>query len=379
MATIPTETGVLVIGGGPAGLAAAIAARQKGLPALVVDQDRPPLDKACGEGLLPAGVAALQRLGVSLSASRAAPFRGIRFLDNKSRVRADFPAGPALGIQRTELHRSLVRAAEAADVALCWSARLDGLSPEGAYVAGRLVRARWIIGADGQSSLVRRWANLDACWKNTRRFGYRRRYRVARWTDYTEVYWGNRFQLFVTPIGADEVCVVVLSRDARLRIEHALEHLPELARRLSGAVATSTGRGAVTASCRLKSVQRGRFALVGDASGSVDALAGAGLSLAFQQAIALAEALASGDLRRYQAAHRRLMMRPLWMAELMLAACRNESVRSHLLRMLAACPSVFSWLMRIHAGTEHGFAAGPRAGGVPSEMAAGLPQRILIT
>ena len=378
MSVIPTETGVLVIGGGPAGLAAAIAARRKGLSALVVDRDRPPLDKACGEGLLPAGVAALQRLGVSLSAIHAAPFRGIRFLDRKSRVHADFPTGSALGIQRAELHRSLVSAAKNADVALWWSARLDGFTPKGAYIAGRLVRAQWIIGADGQSSVVRRLTNLDACRKNTRRFGHRRRYRVTRWSDYTEVYCGNRFQVFVTPTGADEVCVVVLSRDARLRIEQALEDLPELARRMRGAIATSTGRGAVTASCKLKSVQRGRFALVGDASGSVDALAGAGLSLAFQQAIVLAEALACGDLRRYQAAHRRLMRRPRLMARLMLAACRNESARFEILRMLAACPSVFSWLMRIHAGAEHGFAAGVRAG-ESSEIAAGLPQGILIT
>ena len=43
----------LIAGGGPAGLAAAIALRQKGLDVLVADALWPPIDKACGEGLMP--------------------------------------------------------------------------------------------------------------------------------------------------------------------------------------------------------------------------------------------------------------------------------------------------------------------------------------
>jgi menaquinone-9 beta-reductase len=42
-------TDVFVIGGGPAGLAAAIAARAKGLRVTVADGGVPPIDKPCGE------------------------------------------------------------------------------------------------------------------------------------------------------------------------------------------------------------------------------------------------------------------------------------------------------------------------------------------
>ena len=52
----PDATDVFVIGGGPAGLAAAIAARGRGFRVLVADGAQPPIDKACGEGLLPTGV-----------------------------------------------------------------------------------------------------------------------------------------------------------------------------------------------------------------------------------------------------------------------------------------------------------------------------------
>ena len=60
------STDVFVVGGGPAGLAMAIAARQRGFRVVVADGQQPPIDKACGEGLMPDGLAALERLGVSV-------------------------------------------------------------------------------------------------------------------------------------------------------------------------------------------------------------------------------------------------------------------------------------------------------------------------
>ena len=52
----------------------------------------------------------------------------------------------------------------------------------------------------------------------------------------------------------------------------------------------------------LRSVQRGRVALVGDASGGVDAITGEGIRLGLRQASALAEAMAAGNLQQYEKA-----------------------------------------------------------------------------
>ena len=54
------------MGGGPAGLAAGIAAREQGHDVMVADGVRPPIDKAGGEGVMPNGVAALRSLGVEI-------------------------------------------------------------------------------------------------------------------------------------------------------------------------------------------------------------------------------------------------------------------------------------------------------------------------
>jgi flavin-dependent dehydrogenase len=90
--------------------------------------------------------------------------------------------------------------------------------------------------------------------------------------------------------------------------------------------------------------------LLGDASGSVDAITGEGLRLSFEQASALAPALASGDLEAYEAAHRRLARRPAFMAHLMLSLDRSAWLRRRTLRALAAEPRIFAKQLAMHVG-----------------------------
>jgi|SRR5579872_284506 len=90
---LPDKTDVFVIGGGPAGLAAAIAARRRGFEVVVADSAQPPIDKACGEGLMPDAVTALARLGVLATISHGFPFHGIRFWKAAPRPRPAFRKG----------------------------------------------------------------------------------------------------------------------------------------------------------------------------------------------------------------------------------------------------------------------------------------------
>jgi 2-polyprenyl-6-methoxyphenol hydroxylase-like FAD-dependent oxidoreductase len=71
---------LLVVGGGPLGLATAIEAALQGMTVAVIEQRSGVIDKACGEGLMPPAVRHLREMGVQLPRGR--PFGEIRYLAN---------------------------------------------------------------------------------------------------------------------------------------------------------------------------------------------------------------------------------------------------------------------------------------------------------
>lgn len=345
------STDVFVIGGGPAGLAAAIAARQQGFRVVVADGAKMPIDKPCGEGLMPDGLSALERLGIAVELENAFPFRGIRFLSSGLAIDAAFPnSAVGMGVRRTVLHRLIAERAASLGIDFLWQTPITGISSRGVHLGNRHMSARWIIGADGGSSRVRRWAGLEEFRKRDCRYAFRRHYRVAPWTDRMELYWGRHGQIYVTPMAKDQVCVALISRNPRLRLDEGLQKFPELQARLDGAEVSSAERGALTATCKLKSVSRGNVALIGDASGTVDAITGEGLCLAFTQAMVLATCLREGNLARYEQEHRRLALRPFLMARLMLTLDGRPRLQRRTLQAFQKRPDVFRRLLELHVG-----------------------------
>lgn len=340
---------VLVIGGGPAGLAAAIAARRRGFEVVVADGAEPPIDKACGEGLMPDTLSALRELGVRVNASEGFAFRGVRFVGESAQVDASFPFGEGIGLRRPVLHQKMIEQAERLGVRLLWKTSVSGLSREGVVAGGTNIGARWVVGADGIRSRVRRWCGLESPALSQPRYAFRRHYRVAPWVDCLEIYWGRNAQAYVTPVGRQDLCVVLISRHPGIRSASLLAEFPKLAEHLAHAEA-SPESGAVTLTCGFERVYRDRVALIGDASGSVDAITGEGLCLSFHQATALADAFASGDLSSYQAAHRRLARRPTLMGRLLLLLDRQPKLRQRALRALEAHPALFERLLAVHVG-----------------------------
>jgi flavin-dependent dehydrogenase len=246
---------------------------------------------------------------------------------------------------------------------MLWHTAVAGIRPEGALVAStdeketELVRARWVVGADGSFSRVRRWAELDrdneaAPQNKSLRFGFRRHYHVAPWSSFMELHWGRRCQVYVTPVSRGEVCVALISSDPkfRLRNDDALDEFPELRARLRGANLISSERGATTALRKLRSVYRGHAVLVGDASGGVDAITGEGLCLAFRQALLLGDCLASADLAHYQNAHRSLLRRPTLMSHLMLFMAKHSHLRRRTMQVFRSNPRSFKAMLALHVG-----------------------------
>jgi flavin-dependent dehydrogenase len=166
-----------------------------------------------------------------------------------------------------------------------------------------------------------------------------------------ESYWGHHAQAYVTPIDREEVCIVMICEQPETALfDTALREWPELEARLTNAELSSRERGAVTSMCSLYSVHRGNVALVGDASGGVDAITGDGLGLAFRQAPALADAMAAGNLMQYEQAHRAIARRAMLLGDLMLWLGRNRGIRGRVIRALQSRPDLFARFLAAHGG-----------------------------
>ncbi|GAA1715996.1 NAD(P)/FAD-dependent oxidoreductase [Isoptericola hypogeus] len=281
------DADVLVVGGGPVGLAAAIEARRAGLDVVVLEPRDAPVDKACGEGLMPGALAAVRRLGVD---APGWPLRGISYRQDGRVADHRFAGDPGRGVRRTVLHAALHAAARDAGATVL-ARRAEGVAQDDDGVTAGGVRARWLLACDGLHSRVRREVGLETAPRRSgrgldrrrRRFGLRRHYRVEPWSDLVEVHWGPRVEAYVTPV-SDGLVGVALLGPSGADVDDELATLPELAARLAGARPDGPVRGAGPLRVRTRARTAGRVRLVGDASGYVDALTGEGLRVGLAQA-----------------------------------------------------------------------------------------------
>lgn len=366
---------VIVVGGGPIGLAAAINARMRGLTALVIEPRTGTIDKACGEGVMPGAVSELNALGAHPHGRRIA---GISYQDGARTAEHRFATDAALGVRRTELHRALseralelgvefehgkVEAIEQADD----GARVRGQSASArrevseqrraeaqsgavsAHLAdGRTIEGRWMLGCDGLHSTVRELVGLAARprrvrRRDSRRFGIRQHFEVAPWTDLVEVHWAPTAELYVTPVSDTEVGVAVLGPRGT-SFDEALASVPALAERLRGATPASSVRGAGPLLQNTTGQHAGRVLLVGDAAGYVDAITGEGIRLGLAEARAAIECIVAGDPERYEREWRRIT-REFRMLTTGLVTAANSPLRRAIVPLAARLPRLYGHIV----------------------------------
>jgi flavin-dependent dehydrogenase len=326
---------LVVAGGGPIGLATALYAARAGLDVVVREPRQGVIDKACGEGLMPAAVTGLVDLGVRVEGH---PLDGIRYVDPAGAVEARFRNGPGRGVARTALHAALATTVREAGVPVehrpvtTVEQGTDHLVVDGEP-------ARHLVAADGLHSPLRRMLGLDAPPRVTRRYGQRCHATTPPWTRFVEVHWSPWGEAYVTPVGEDLVGVAVLSRQRR-PFQELLGTFPTLAGRLGG-VPMSRVRGAGPLRQRSRSRVAGRVLLVGDAAGYVDALTGEGIAVGLAQARAAVTAVAAGDPGRYERDWRRVTWRHDLLTHGLLAATRHRAARTRIVPAAVALPRVF--------------------------------------
>jgi geranylgeranyl reductase family protein len=169
------DVDLLVVGAGPAGTAAGITARDRGLDVLVVDKAGFGRDKTCGDGLTAAALRTLEALGLPIGdlASALAPVDTAVLVSPSGRkVELPLPGGPghhAVVVPRADLDAALVELARRRGVPTREHTALVALKEEpdrSAVVAelgdGSVVRARWVVAADGTYSPTRKLLRPDA-------------------------------------------------------------------------------------------------------------------------------------------------------------------------------------------------------------------------
>ena len=330
---------LLVAGGGPAGLATALYGVRAGLEVTVVERRSGPIDKACGEGLMPHAVRRLERLGVPVQGK---PFQGISYLDGDRRVNAPFQSGTGRGVRRTALHAALLEAATTAGVRFVHDAVGEVAQDSTSVHAGEL-RARYLAAADGLHSPIRRSFGLEVPCDGPRRWGIRRHVQIAPWTDYVEVYWAPGAEAYVTPVGDNCVGIAVLT-SRKGGFAHHLEEFPALRNRVHGRP-HGPDRAAGPLRQKVRSRTAGRVLLVGDAAGYVDALTGEGLGIAFGAAELLVGCVLNDRPGDYDRQWRRMSRRYRVLTAALLHASAYAPLRSRIVPAATALPKIFAGIV----------------------------------
>ncbi|KJY28116.1 NAD(P)/FAD-dependent oxidoreductase [Streptomyces katrae] len=342
---------LLVAGGGPAGLATAIHGALAGLEVVVLEPRPTPIDKACGEGLMPGAVRRFEELGVAVTGR---PFHGIGYVDGVTGLRAEglFRRGPGRGCRRTDLQAALADRAAGLGVRVL-ARRVGEVRQDGRRVWAAGLTARYLVAADGLHSPVRRGLGLAvpaAAGRAAARYGLRRHYAVEPWSDLVEVHWARGAEAYVTPLAADRIGVAVLTSE-QAPFDLQLARFPLLAARLPPpAPGGGAGvRGAGPLRQRARTRVAGRVLFVGDAAGYVDALTGEGLTLAVSAAGELVRCVRAGRPQEYERAWRELSRGYRVLTSSLLWARRRTPLAGRIVPLAARMPRVFTGAVNLLA------------------------------
>ncbi len=363
---------VIIIGGGPAGLFAGIVCARNGLRTLLLEKQSYPIDKPCGEGIMPAGVEHLRKLGAAtfIEAGQHRLFSGIRYISCSGyRAEARFAEGPGWGIERVVFSSALY---ERARVLPNLEIR-EGVQPESdtsgtseVRLGKQVLRPHLLIGADGLRSRIRRLGGLEGPSSKLRRWGVRQHFHCPPWSDFVEIYWGPGLEAYVTPVSGSGVNVNFLWDAKRFKprqggtklVSSLLSEFPELHQRLNKAETWDKALAVGPLHRLTLGVAKYKFLLIGDAAGFFDPITGEGISLAAKQALLLEQLVVPalkrtptslGDsLAQYARACRGIYRPYIAMTRVVLLLRLRPALTDRVIQLLHIFPGMFQRLLSVN-------------------------------
>ena len=377
---MPADADVAIVGAGPIGSALALMLARRGQRVLLLEKATFPRDKACGEGLMPAGLAILEELGISLTPADFPRVRGVlyRLSDGPSAFGAfradDGTPVEGAGVRRLRLDPLLAaRAAENPLVQFRAGVVVRGIELGGPGVHLRTsageVAATWLVAADGIGSPVRRWMGWERPSRGRRLGLVGHLHHPAHGIHEIVVTILNGTETYVAPTGPDEVLAVVLGDRGRFGGAHA--SLPQAYRSAItrahpefGFEPTGPLLSAGPFLVKPRQVAEGAVFLVGDAAGFIDPLTGDGITAGLCAAKELVRLLVENPEHAaptYRAWHARQWRRRRLVTGLAMSLSGYPALASRAVRGMARNPAALESLIRVNGGGRPLSSVSPRA------------------
>jgi flavin-dependent dehydrogenase len=386
-----TSHDVIIVGGSVAGAATAFWLGQAGFRVLVLDRAVFPRDKACGEGIMPAGVEALAEMDVlaSLREQGARSFYGITFHDHHGcSASGMFPEAtehPGLIIRRQRLDAFLLeKAASIPGVEVRQGFRVTRILEEDGQVCGvagwwvksdetreELFTALLTIGADGLQSIFHRLDGVRVRRPRQQRFGVRAHLNgVEGLGPQVEVITDRIGEIYVAAHGEDTAMVALLLKQPSMKrfggdleagFWETLRSIRLFSERIEKSQLVSSIMVTGPLGSRVRPCFGDGFLLIGDSAGALDPITGEGMALSLKSAQVAAhvvtEAFRSSDfsaarLSAYGAAREAMFCPLARLTDLILFLSHHESLAHWAITGLRSRPTVLQKLLAIASGSR---------------------------
>jgi geranylgeranyl reductase family protein len=345
---------VAVVGAGPAGAAAAIAAARAGARVLLLDRADFPRDKTCGDGIAAEAVDVLTGLGVPDVTHGYPAIERLRLVAPGGAAVARSLPRPAHTVPRRVFDERLVRAAVANGAELRRHSVRTVLDADGAVTLDGRFRARVVIGADGAGSVVRRALGQPVNPDGHLAIAIRGYAPTANTTEQIIVTTRQRWPAYAWEFplgdGTANVGYGEVLRGEPLSRAYLLERLAGL---LPGGEPTGVRGHHLPLSTWRPAPARGRLLLAGDALSLINPFTGEGIFYAVLSGSLAGAVAAAGPERvaeRYRAALHRRLGRHLRHSGLAARLTRRPSVVDAAVRAAADDQAVFGRMVELGLG-----------------------------